>query len=217
MVTLECWKARNKPPHRKGWQSRDAQRFLKTSCAHPLGRCSKPLQHRADFVEQSGSCLRRYCIPACAQEKLDAKPLLECPDLPAYCAMGDAELHGREREAAKARGCLEGLDCVKGRQPANGHIVSFPHKSCQHNSFVIELSPRQKVTLTIGSPFAVTVSVFAAVLFAAALHAAWNAMLKGGVGDRLWAMTVMSLAVALVGAAAVPFLPWPAAASWPYI
>jgi len=42
-------------------------------------------------------------------------------------------------------------------------------------------------------------------------------MLKGGVGDRLWTMTVMSLAVALVGAAAVPFLPWPAAASWPYI
>ncbi len=62
-----------------------------------------------------------------------------------------------------------------------------------------------------------TVSVFAAVLFAAGLHAAWNAMLKGGVGDRLWTMTVMSLAVALVAAAAVPFLPWPAAASWPYI
>ena len=62
-----------------------------------------------------------------------------------------------------------------------------------------------------------TVSVFVAVLFAAGLHAVWNAMLKGGAGDRLWTMTVMSLAVALVGAAAVPFLPWPAAASWPYI
>jgi len=62
-----------------------------------------------------------------------------------------------------------------------------------------------------------TVSVFVAVLVAAGLHAAWNAMLKGGAGDRLWTMTVMSLAVALVGAAAVPFLPWPAAASWPYI
>jgi hypothetical protein len=30
-------------------------------------------------------------------------------------------------------------------------------------------------------------------------------------------MTIMSLAVALVGVAAIPFLPWPAAASWPYI
>jgi drug/metabolite transporter (DMT)-like permease len=63
----------------------------------------------------------------------------------------------------------------------------------------------------------VTASAFAAVLFAAGLHAAWNAMLKGGTGDRLWTMTIMSLAVALVGAAAIPFLAWPAAASWPYI
>jgi drug/metabolite transporter (DMT)-like permease len=62
-----------------------------------------------------------------------------------------------------------------------------------------------------------TASVFAAVLFAASLHAAWNAMLKGGTGDRLWTMTIMSLAVALVGAVAIPFLPWPAAAGWPYI
>jgi drug/metabolite transporter (DMT)-like permease len=62
-----------------------------------------------------------------------------------------------------------------------------------------------------------TTSVFAAVLLAAGLHAAWNAMLKGGMGDRLWTMTIMSLAVALVGVAAIPFLPWPAAASWPYV
>jgi drug/metabolite transporter (DMT)-like permease len=63
----------------------------------------------------------------------------------------------------------------------------------------------------------VTASVFATVLFAAGLHAAWNAMLKGGTGDRLWTMTIMSLAVALVGVAAIPFIPWPAAAGWPYI
>jgi uncharacterized membrane protein len=63
----------------------------------------------------------------------------------------------------------------------------------------------------------VTVSVFAAVLFAAGMHAVWNGMLKGGTGDRLWTMTIMSLAVALVASAAIPFLPWPAATSWPYI
>ena len=62
-----------------------------------------------------------------------------------------------------------------------------------------------------------TAAVFAAVLFAAGLHAGWNAMLKGAASDRLWTITTMSFAVALVGAAAVPFLPWPAAASWPYI
>jgi drug/metabolite transporter (DMT)-like permease len=54
-------------------------------------------------------------------------------------------------------------------------------------------------------------------LFAAALHAAWNAMLKSGTGDRLWMITIMSLAVALVGAAAIPFLPRLAPASWPYV
>jgi drug/metabolite transporter (DMT)-like permease len=63
----------------------------------------------------------------------------------------------------------------------------------------------------------VTASVLVAVLFAACLHAAWNAMLRGGTGDRLWTMTIMSLAVALVGVAAIPFLAWPTAASWPYI
>ncbi len=61
------------------------------------------------------------------------------------------------------------------------------------------------------------VSVFAAVLFAAALHAGWNAMLKGTAGDRLWTITMMCVAVTLVGAAATLFVPWPAAASWPYI
>jgi uncharacterized membrane protein len=60
-------------------------------------------------------------------------------------------------------------------------------------------------------------SVFIPVLFAAALHAAWNAMLKGGAGDRLLTITIMSLAVALVGAAAIPFLPPLGPASWPYV
>jgi uncharacterized membrane protein len=41
-------------------------------------------------------------------------------------------------------------------------------------------------------------------------------MLKGGTGDRLWT-TIMSLAVALVGAAAIPFLSPLAPASWPYV
>ena len=32
------------------------------------------------------------------------------------------------------------------------------------------------------------------VLFAALLHASWNAMLKGG-GDGFWGMTVMGIAI----------------------
>lgn len=55
-----------------------------------------------------------------------------------------------------------------------------------------------------------------AVLFAALLHASWNAMIKGG-GDVLLDTAVI---VAGAGLVALPFLfvvPIPAAASWPYI
>ena len=57
-------------------------------------------------------------------------------------------------------------------------------------------------------------AIVALVLCAAVMHATWNAMLKSG-GDRLRAVTLMSLAS---GAAALPFLPvlpLPAAAAWP--
>jgi drug/metabolite transporter (DMT)-like permease len=54
------------------------------------------------------------------------------------------------------------------------------------------------------------------VLFAAFLHAAWNGLLRGG-EDRLWSMTVISIGVTGFALLAVPFLPMPASASWPYI
>jgi uncharacterized membrane protein len=61
------------------------------------------------------------------------------------------------------------------------------------------------------SPF-----VLACVMCAAILHAGWNAVLRGG-GDRLWSMTLMMIAVACVTAVAAVFVPWPGAASWPYV
>ncbi len=61
-----------------------------------------------------------------------------------------------------------------------------------------------------------TPAVAALVLFAALLHASWNAMLKGG-RDGFWGMTVMGIATSLACAVALPFLPVPARASWPYI
>ena len=61
-----------------------------------------------------------------------------------------------------------------------------------------------------------TAPIAALVLFAALLHASWNAVLKGG-RDGLWGMTVMGIATSLACAAIVPFLPLPARASWPYI
>ena len=54
------------------------------------------------------------------------------------------------------------------------------------------------------------------ILFAALLHASWNALLRGG-ADRLWSMTVMCLAVAIVSATAALFLTPPAPASWFYV
>lgn len=53
------------------------------------------------------------------------------------------------------------------------------------------------------------------VLFAALLHASWNAMLRGG-ADRLWSMTIMCVAIAMVCAVAAVFMAPPAAQSWGY-
>ncbi len=52
-------------------------------------------------------------------------------------------------------------------------------------------------------------------LFAAFLHASWNALLRAG-ADRLWSMTVMCLAVAVTSLAIALFLAPPAKASWLY-
>jgi drug/metabolite transporter (DMT)-like permease len=62
----------------------------------------------------------------------------------------------------------------------------------------------------------VTATIITLVLFAALLHACWNALLKGG-PDGFWSMTVMGLATALACAPALFFLPLPLRASWPCI
>ncbi|RTL47869.1 MAG: EamA family transporter, partial [Bradyrhizobiaceae bacterium] len=58
--------------------------------------------------------------------------------------------------------------------------------------------------------------VLACVMGAAILHAGWNAVLRGG-GDQLWSMTLMMIAVACVSAFAQIFVPFPNAASLPYV
>ena len=58
--------------------------------------------------------------------------------------------------------------------------------------------------------------VLACVMCAALLHASWNAVLRGGI-DRLWSMTLMMIAVTYATATALVFVPWPNAASWPYV
>jgi uncharacterized membrane protein len=62
----------------------------------------------------------------------------------------------------------------------------------------------------------VSLLVFGCVACAALLHASWNAVLRGG-SDRLWSMTLMMVAVIGVTATIAAFVPWPAAASWPYV
>jgi drug/metabolite transporter (DMT)-like permease len=58
--------------------------------------------------------------------------------------------------------------------------------------------------------------VLGCVMGAAILHASWNAALRGG-SDRLWSMTLMMIAIVIVSAIALLFVPWPNAASWPYV
>jgi drug/metabolite transporter (DMT)-like permease len=59
-------------------------------------------------------------------------------------------------------------------------------------------------------------AVVGLVLFAGALHAAWNAVLRGG-ADRLWSVTIMSFATTVVAIPLAVVLPLPASPSWPYL
>ena len=58
--------------------------------------------------------------------------------------------------------------------------------------------------------------VIALVLLAALLHAGWNAMVKVAI-DRLALMALLSASASAISLAAIPWLPLPAPASWPYL
>src|SRR5437764_7020009 len=58
--------------------------------------------------------------------------------------------------------------------------------------------------------------VFAAVLFAAACHAGWNAAIKRGL-DPLTTTVLISLGATVVALALAPFTGWPAAPAWPWV
>ncbi len=62
----------------------------------------------------------------------------------------------------------------------------------------------------------VSAGVIGLVLASAVMHAAWNALLKGG-DDRLRSVTVMGLVTSAAGAAVVGFLPMPRVESWIYL
>jgi drug/metabolite transporter (DMT)-like permease len=58
--------------------------------------------------------------------------------------------------------------------------------------------------------------VVGAVLFAALMHASWNALLKSS-GDRFLTTALVASGGALTGVVALPFLQAPAPESWPFI
>jgi drug/metabolite transporter (DMT)-like permease len=62
----------------------------------------------------------------------------------------------------------------------------------------------------------VTAPVVALALFAAILHATWNAFLRSG-ADRLWTVTLMSLSMMIVAAPFAFFLPLPPVGAWPWL
>lgn len=59
-------------------------------------------------------------------------------------------------------------------------------------------------------------TVFLAVLAAAALHAGWNAVVKVGL-DRLTSVALINFFGGFVSLFALPFLPFPNAAAWPWL
>lgn len=58
--------------------------------------------------------------------------------------------------------------------------------------------------------------VFCVILFAAALHAVWNAIVKNG-SDTLLTTVLVATSGAAIGLVALPFLPPIAPAAWPYL
>ncbi|MFP3920495.1 MAG: EamA family transporter [Dichotomicrobium sp.] len=58
--------------------------------------------------------------------------------------------------------------------------------------------------------------VFAAVILAAALHASWNALAKGG-GDKHVSMAAVVIGHAPLALVMLPFVPLPAPQSWPFV
>ncbi|MCA0044644.1 EamA family transporter [Celeribacter litoreus] len=61
-----------------------------------------------------------------------------------------------------------------------------------------------------------SLTTFLIMMFAAALHATWNAIVKGG-SDKLMTTALVTGAGALLSALFLPFLPAPAPESWPFI
>ncbi|HEY1608198.1 MAG TPA: EamA family transporter, partial [Paraburkholderia sp.] len=59
-------------------------------------------------------------------------------------------------------------------------------------------------------------NVLLVVLLAALLHASWNAVVKSS-PDKFLDIVFVTATAAVLGAIIVPFLPLPAAGSWPYI
>ena len=58
--------------------------------------------------------------------------------------------------------------------------------------------------------------VFLAVISAACLHAVWNAVVKGG-SDKHLGMTAIVVGHAPLAIVAIPFVPFPAPESWPWL
>lgn len=61
-----------------------------------------------------------------------------------------------------------------------------------------------------------TTVVFAAVLFAAVCHASWNALIKVAL-DPLSTTTLILCGATVFALVAIPFVPLPAPAAWPYL
>ena len=61
-----------------------------------------------------------------------------------------------------------------------------------------------------------SLGIFCAVLFAALLHASWNAIVKLG-GDKLLTTILVTGWAAVLSALLLPWLPAPASASWPWL
>lgn len=104
-----------------------------------------------------------------------------------------------------------------GRQPVQVLVLPAMHAQAAAPAIaVLALSWQHEAPLTRPRELPLSTEIALLVLFAALLHAGWNAIVKGG-KDKFLDTVLVTAGAGILSAVVLPFLPLPAAASWPFL
>ncbi len=109
--------------------------------------------------------------------------------------------------------------CVKMQQRSHFRAEGNPLNCPSFPLFLALFSAGGLCYVLVNSPqprMIMTLSVFCILLFAALLHASWNAIVKAG-NDKLYSAIGVTGSAALIALVFIPFAPAPSAASVPFM